>query len=78
MRENNFSIEHRLCLVDCNLNKLKLLGYVPCLYHTIREDSGCTDTDGNVRPVELFSAVLAILSNVSDRLLSQADEAGRR
>ena len=48
MRESNFPIEHRLCLVYCKVNKLKLLGCCHSLYHAIRKDSECIGGDGNV------------------------------
>ena len=49
MRETSGAVGHRLCLSSVNLNKLKLLGYCHLLYHTLRKDSDCYDSHGNVR-----------------------------
>ena len=50
LRENFFDVGHRLCLTDCNHNRLKLLGYCHLLYHALRKDTGCFDTSGCRRP----------------------------
>ena len=48
VQETSFAIEHRLCLVDGNLLKLKLLVNCLSLYHAIRKDTGCIGSKGNV------------------------------
>ena len=50
MRESNCEVGHRLCLTACNLNRLKLLGYCHLLYHSLRKESGCFDSNGDLRP----------------------------
>ena len=53
MRESYFEVGHRLCLSSANLNKLKLLGYCPLLYHSLRKDSDCFDQNGLIRYSEV-------------------------
>ena len=48
VREDYFSIGHRLCFVDCSRDKLKLLSYCHSLYHAVRHDAGSISFDGNI------------------------------
>ena len=65
MRETSGAVGHRLCLSSVNLNKLKLLGYCHLLYHTLRKDSDCYDSHGNVRT----SVVVQHVASSSSRAL---------
>ena len=49
LMETSFEIEHRLCLREVNINRLRLLGYCHTLYHLIRRSPECFDSDGFVR-----------------------------
>ncbi len=41
LRELSIDVESRLCLLNPSADKLRLLAFVHCLYHHIRNDSGC-------------------------------------
>ena len=41
LRESSIAVESRLCLCDPSSDKLRLLAFVHCLYHHIRNDDGC-------------------------------------
>ena len=49
LMEPSFAIGHTLCLVEVNINRLRLLGYCHTLYHYIRRSPECFDRDGYVR-----------------------------
>ena len=62
LSEDHFSVGHRLCFIDCSLEKLKLLAYCHSLYHTIKNDKACIFTDGNIkspRSIQHHSSCLA-------------------
>ena len=50
MRESSCAVGHRMCLSSVNLNRLKLLGFCHLMYHSIRKDSDCFNSDGTIRP----------------------------
>ena len=78
--ETNFEIEHRLCLKEVNINRLRLLGYCHSLYHLIRRSPECFDSDGFVRDsrfiqnfaVESVRAIKPLISDDPVRVLSQS------
>ena len=47
--ELHFSIEHRLCFVDCSLDKLRLLAYSHLLYHALKNDRECVQCNGQIK-----------------------------
>ena len=47
--EQQFSIEHRLCLIDCSLDKLRLLAYSHLLYHALKNDRECVQCNGQIK-----------------------------
>ena len=53
IRESSCAVGHRLCLSSVNLNKPKLLGFCHVLYHSLRKDSNCFDSNGTVRSGEI-------------------------
>ena len=79
--ETSFEIGHRLCLVEVNINRLRLLGYCHSLYHHhhIRRSPECFDCDGFVRDsrfiqnfyVEVVRAIKPLISDNPLRVLSQ-------
>ena len=69
--ETNFEMEHRLCLKEVNINRLRLLGYCHSLYHLIRRSPECFDGDGFVRDsrfIQSFAveSIRAIKPRISD------------
>ena len=46
LSEEHFSIWHWLCLIDCSLDKLRLLAYSHLLYDTVTNDTGCVEASG--------------------------------
>ena len=53
MRETSCAVGHRLCLSSVNLNRLKLLGFCHLLYHTLRKDSDCFNSNGTIRTSDI-------------------------
>ena len=49
LSEQQFSIEHRLCFVDCSLDKLRLLAYSHLLYHSLKNDRECVQCNGQIK-----------------------------
>ena len=47
--EQHFSIEHRLCFVECSLDKLRLLAYSHLLYHALNNDRECIQCIGQIK-----------------------------
>ena len=52
--EQHFSIEHRLCLVDCSLDKLRLLAYSHLLFHALKNDRECVQCNGQIKSLQLI------------------------
>jgi len=79
LMETSFEIEHRLCLREVNVNRLRLLGYCHSLYHHIRRSPLCFDSDGQVRDsrfiqqfaVESVRAIKPLISETPLRNLGQ-------
>lgn len=46
--EAYFDVGHRLCLTDCDHNRLELFGYCRLLYHAIRKSTECVDSFGHL------------------------------
>ena len=49
LSEDHFSLGHRLCFIDCSVDKLKLLAYCHSLYHAIKNDKDCIDSSGQIK-----------------------------
>ena len=47
--EDHFSWGHRLCFIDCSLDKLRLLAYSHVLYHSLKNDNECVNAFGIIR-----------------------------
>ena len=47
--EQHFCIGHRLCFIDCSVDKLRLLAYVHLLYHALKNDRDCVQCDGLIK-----------------------------
>ena len=47
--EQYFSLGHRLCFIDCSVDKLRLLAYAHLLYHAIKNDSDCVQSNGLIK-----------------------------
>jgi len=47
--EQQFTLGHRLCFIDCSVDKLRLLAYTHLLYHTIKNDSECVQSNGQIK-----------------------------
>ena len=47
--EQYFTLEHRLCFIDCSVDKLRLLAYVHLLYHALKNDRDCVQRDGLIK-----------------------------
>jgi len=47
--EDYFSIGHRLCLIDGSHDKLRLLAYTHTLYHSLKNDTECRDSNGLIK-----------------------------
>ena len=60
--EDHFSLGHRLCFIDCSLDRLKLLAYCHTLYHAIRNDSHCSDDNGNIKSSRFIQNYSSMLS----------------
>ena len=52
--EQHFSLEHRLCFIDCSVDKLRLLAYAHLLYHAIKNDSECVQINGLIKCSQLI------------------------
>ena len=49
LSEEHFSIWHRLCLIDCSKDKLRLLAYSHLLYHAVKNDTDCVEASGIIK-----------------------------
>ena len=49
LSEEYFSIGHRMCLVDCSKDKLRLLAYSHILYHALKNDTDCVNASGIIK-----------------------------
>ena len=47
--EQHFSLGHRLCFIDCSVDKLRLLAYAHLLYHAIKNDCDCVQSNGLIK-----------------------------
>ena len=47
--EHHFCLGHRLCFIDCSLDKLRLLAYVHLLYHALKNDRECVQCNGQIK-----------------------------
>ena len=51
--EQYFSLGHRLCFIDCSVDKLRLMAYAHLLYHAIRNDSNCVQSNRLMKSPQL-------------------------
>ena len=49
INEEHFSIGHRLCFIDCSVDKLRLLAYSRTLYHALKNDTDCVNASGIIK-----------------------------
>ena len=47
--EQYFTLGHRLCFIDCSVDKLRMLAYGHLLYHAIKNDSDCVQGNGTIK-----------------------------
>ena len=47
--EQYFTLGHRLCFIDCSVDKLRLLAYAHLLYHSIKNDGDCVHSSGLIK-----------------------------
>ena len=50
--EQYFILGHRLCFIDCSVDKLRLLAYAHLLHHAIKNDSGCVQSNGVIQSTQ--------------------------
>jgi hypothetical protein len=62
LSEDHFSLGHRLCFIDCSLDRLKLLAYCHSLYHTVRNDRHCIDNNGMIKNSQFIQNYSSLLS----------------
>ena len=49
INEDHFSIGHRLCFIECSVDKLRLLAYSHILYHSVKNDTDCVNASGMIK-----------------------------
>lgn len=47
--EHHFCLWHRLCFIDCSVDKLLLLAYSHLLYHALKSDRECVQCNGQIK-----------------------------
>ena len=52
--EQYFTLGHRLCFIDCSVDKLRLLAYSHLSYRAIKNDSGCVKSNGIIKSFQFI------------------------
>ena len=68
--ETSFEVEHRLCLAEVHVNRVRLLGYCHSLYHHSLRSPECFDADGNVREYGFIQSFASSLIRALKPLIS--------